>query len=130
MRRRVFIIIMTLLSLHASAQFKVDRLIMSGRSALYYEDYVLAIQHFNRAISSKPYLYEPWYYRAVAKFYLDDFVGAEADCTEAINLNPYVTSIYELRGLCRIRQHKYEEAIQDYDRALKDDPSGDRKSVV
>ncbi|MBO4607611.1 MAG: tetratricopeptide repeat protein [Prevotella sp.] len=124
MRRRVFIIIMTLLSLHVSAQFKVDRLIMSGRSALYYEDYVLAIQHFNRAISSKSYLYEPWYYRAVAKFYLDDFVGAEADCTEAINLNPYVTSIYELRGLCRIRQHKYEEAIQDYDRALKDDPSG------
>ena len=124
MRRRAFIFIFTLLSLHASAQFNVDRLIMSGRSALYYEDYVLAIQYFNRAISSKPYLYEPWYYRAVAKYYLDDFVGAEVDCSEAINLNPYVTGIYELRGLCRIREHKYEEAIKDYDRALKDDPSG------
>ncbi len=112
MKRRVFIILMTLLSLHASAQFNVNRLIMSGRSALYYEDYVLAIQYFNRAISSKPYLYEPC-----------DFSGAESDCDEAIALNPYVTGIYELRGLCRIRERKYEEAIADYDRALKDDPS-------
>ena len=124
MPRRIIIVILALLPLTLSAQFNVDRLIMSGRSALYYEDYVLAIQHFNRAISSKPYVYEAWYYRGVAKYYLDDFAGAESDCTEAINLNPYVTGIYELRGLCRIREKKYEEAIADYDRALKDDPSG------
>ena len=99
MLRRTIIVILALLPLTLSAQFNVDRLIMSGRSALYYEDYLLAIQHFNRAISSKPYIYEPWYYRGVAKYYLDDFVGAESDCTEAINLNPYVTEIYEPRGL-------------------------------
>ena len=122
MRARI-IIFFALLPLIVSAQFNVDRLIISGRSALYYEDYVLAIQHFNRAISSKPYLYEPWYYRGVAKYYLDDFAGAEDDCSEAINLNPYVTDIYELRGLCRIRERKFEEAIVDYNRALKDDPS-------
>ncbi len=123
MLRRAVIAFMALLPLMASAQYNVDRLIMSGRSALYYEDYVLAIQHFNRAISVKPYLYEPWYFRGVAKYYLDDFAGAESDCSEAINLNPYVTGIYELRGLCRIREKKYEDAIKDYDRALKDDPS-------
>ena len=124
MLRRIIIVILALLPLTLSAQYNVDRLILSGRSALYYEDYVLAIQHFNRAISSKPYIYEPWYYRGIAKYFLDDFVGAESDCSEAIKLNPYVTGIYELRGLCRIREKKYEEAIQDYDRALKDEPSG------
>ena len=123
MARRLFILCMVLLPLTASAQFNVDRLIMSGRSALYYEDYILAIQHFNRAILSKPYLYEPWFLRGVAKFYLDDFVGAENDCDEAIKLNPYVVNLYDLRGLCRIRQGKYEGAISDYDRALKDSPS-------
>ena len=112
-----------LLPLKMTAQFNVDRLIMSGRSALYYEDYVLAIQHFNRAIMSKPYLYEPWYYRGVAKYYLDDFAGAESDCTEAIKLNPYITGMYELRGLCRIKVKRFEDAIADYDRALKDEPS-------
>ncbi len=123
MRRRIIIALLALLPLCVSAQFNVDRVIISGRSALYYEDYVLAIQHFNRAIASKPYKYEPWYYRGIAKYYLDDFAGAEDDCTEAIRLNPYVVGIYELRGLCRIRQKKYEEAITDYERALKDDPS-------
>jgi len=105
-----------------SAQFNTDRLVMTGRSALYYEDYVLSIQYFNQAISAKPYLYEPWYYRAVAKYYLDDFVGSERDCTEAINRNPYVVGIYELRGLCRIQQKLYEEAIADYNIALRYDP--------
>ena len=86
----------------ANAQFNTDRLVMIGRSALYYEDYVLSIQYFNQAISAKPYLYEPWFFRGVAKFYLDDFRGAESDCTQAIERNPYVVTIYELRGLCRI----------------------------
>lgn len=49
-----------------SAQYRVDRLVTAGRSALYYEDFVLSIKYFNLAIGAKPYLYEPWYYRSVA----------------------------------------------------------------
>ena len=104
------------------AQFNADRLIRVGRSALYYEDYVLSIQYFNQAINAKPYLYEPWFFRGVAKYNLDDFAGAEADCTEAMQRNPYVVSIYELRGLARIQQKKYAEAISDYTKALRYDP--------
>ena len=104
------------------AQFNTDRLVMIGRSALYYEDYVLSIQYFNQAINAKPYLYEPWFFRAVAKYYLDDFAGSESDCTEAINRNPFVVNIYELRGLARIQQKKYKDAVDDYTQALKYDP--------
>ena len=68
-------------SLPSYAQYNIDRLINVGRSALYYEDYVLSMQYFNQAIAAKPYLYEPWFYRGVAKVYLDDYAGAEADCT-------------------------------------------------
>ena len=104
------------------AQYNIDRIINVGRSALYFEDYVLSIQYFNQAISAKPYLYEPWFFRGVAKYYLDDFVGAENDCTEAIKRNPYVVNTYELRGLCRIQQKKFSEAVEDYTKALKYDP--------
>ena len=104
------------------AQYNIDRVLMAGRSALYYEDYVLSMQYFNQAINAKPYLYEPWYYRAIAKYSLDDFVGAELDCNEAIALNPYITGIYDLRGICRIRQRKFEEAATDYTKAIKLDP--------
>lgn len=106
-----------------SAQYKVDRLITSGRVALFYEDYVLGIQYFNQAISLKPYLYEPWQLRAVAKFNLDDFKGAESDVSEAINLNPYIPLHYDLRGISRIRQKNYEGAIVDYTKAMSLEPS-------
>jgi len=106
----------------AAAQYNTDRLVMIGRSALFYEDYVLSMQYFNQAIQSKPYLYEPWFFRGVAKYYLEDYAGSERDCTEALERNPYVVNIYELRGLTRIQQKKYTEAIADYSRALRYDP--------
>ena len=95
---------------------------MMGRSALYYEDYVLSIQYFNQAINSKPYLYEPWFFRGLAKYYLDDFAGAERDCSEAIRRNPFVVNSYELRGLCRIHLRRYRDAVADYTQALKYNP--------
>lgn len=104
------------------AQYNIDRLLTIGRSALYYEDYVLSMQYFNQAISAKPYLYEPWFFRAVAKYNLDDFSGAEADCNEALQRNPYVVNVYELRGIARVQQKKYKEAVADYIRALRYDP--------
>ena len=121
----VFKIIMAMLLLSATtarAQYNTDRLITIGRSALYYEDYVLSIQYFTQAITSKPYLYEPWFLRGVAKYYLEDYVGAETDCSEAIRINPFVTNLYELRGLARIQQEKYQDAISDYTRALQYSP--------
>lgn len=111
-----------LLAVATRAQYNTDRLLMTGRSALYYEDYVVAIQYFNQAVAAKPYLYEPWFLRGIAKYYLDDFAGAEADCSEAVGRNPYVAGVYELRALTRIQQGKYSEAIDDYGQGLKQDP--------
>ena len=115
----LFILHATFFATPAKAQYNTDRLITIGRSALYYEDYVLSMQYFNQVITQKPFLYEPWFLRGIAKYHLDDFGGAEQDCTEAINRNPFVVSIYELRGLCRIQQSKYHDAIADYNRALR-----------
>ncbi len=117
-----FILHASLFTPQAHAQLNTDRLITIGRSALYYEDYVVSIQYFNQAITAKPYLYEPWFLRGVAKYNLDDFAGAERDCTEAIERNPYVVNVYELRGLARIQQQNFSGAIGDYNRALRYDP--------
>jgi tetratricopeptide (TPR) repeat protein len=101
----------------------VERLLVSGRIALHYEDYVLSIQYFNQAIAQKPYLWEPWQLRSIAKYYLEDWQGAEADASQAILLNPYVTNLYDLRGITRIRQQHYDDAIADYTKAIKLEPN-------
>ena len=93
-----------------------------GRNALYYEDYVLAIQRFNMVINVKPWLGEPYFYRALAKYYLEDYQGAEIDCNNAVERNPYALNHYVLRALCRINQSRYALAEEDYQKAIAINP--------
>lgn len=124
MKTRITVAILFLLCVATvRSQYKVDRLIVTGKVAMHYEDYVLSIQYFNQAINQKPYLWEPWQLRAISKYYLEDWVGAEADASKAIELNPYITSLFDLRGITRIHQEKYHDAINDYSRAIELEPS-------
>lgn len=124
MLKRVFTLLLMLpLSLMGlRAQINTDHMMLVGRNALYFSDYVLSIQYFNQVINAKPYRYDPYFYRGLAKFYLDDFVGAENDCTAAIERNPFVTDCYQVRGMTRMRLGLFDEAIEDYRKALSLDP--------
>lgn len=104
------------------AQINTDRVLLMGRNALYFEDYVLAIQRFNMVITAKPWLGEPYFYRSLAKYYLEDYQGAEIDCGVALERNPYMCNYYQLRALCRINQSRYELASEDYIQALQINP--------
>ncbi len=106
----------------ARAQINTEYVMMIGRNALYFEDYVLSIQYFNKVISAKPYLHEPYFFRGLAKFHLDDFTGAEKDLTTAIDRNPYVARNYQLRGLTRANLERFNEAESDFRMAIKYDP--------
>ena len=104
------------------AQINTDNVIIMGRTALGMDDYITAIHYFNQVIEAKPYLYNPYYYRAYAKFSLEDYSGAESDCSQALKLNPYMAEVYLLRGLCRIHNKDFQGAINDYTQALKEEP--------
>ena len=68
----VFLVVMGVgLPLGGFSQINTDRVLSIGRNALYFEDYVLSIQYFNQVIRVKPYLPEPYFYRAVAKISLE-----------------------------------------------------------
>ena len=122
MLKRAILILCLFLSLAVHAQFKTAELLRAGSLALDHQNYVVAIQYSNMAISCKAYMYEPWYMRAIAKYYLNDFTGAEADCTEAIQLNPYVWGLYELRSVCRMNMDDFEGAKADIERGLHEAP--------
>ncbi len=121
-RRLAYILVLWLFAFVAKAQLNTDQLMLVGRNALYFEDYVLSIQYFNKVISAKPYLHEPYFFRALAKFNLDDFSGAERDLTISIEQNPYIPRNYQLRGLCRANLEMYSEAESDFRNAIKYDP--------
>lgn len=122
--KRLFTIIISGLTLFAaSAQINTDQVMRSGRSALYFEDYVLSIQYFNQAIAAKPYLAQPFFYRALAKLNLDDFNGARADADEAIKRNPFMTDAYELRAVAYQNLGFPQRALSDYEKVLETLPN-------
>lgn len=104
------------------AQINTDRMMAVGRTALYFDDYVLSIQYFNQVINAKPYLAEPYFYRAVAKLSLEDYRGAEQDCSNTLSRNPFVVNAYQVRGLARVYQERYADAIDDFRAGLRLDP--------
>ncbi len=100
------------------AQINAEQAVTVGRNSMYFEDYMLAIQYFNRAISAKPYLALPYFYRAVAKFNLEDYRGAAEDAGRAIELNPFLSDAWEVRGVARQNYNDNAGAVSDYDHAL------------
>lgn len=100
------------------AQVNTDQVMRIGQNALYFEDYMVSIQYFNQVIAAKPYLAQPYFFRAIAKLNLDDYQGAEADADMAIEHNPFIVDAYEVRGVARQNQGKLREAVDDYTHAL------------
>lgn len=122
-RKYILALMLGFCAILSTAQINTDRVTLIGRNALYYEDYVLSIQYFNQVIKAKPHLAEPYYYRAIAKFALDDDKGAEDDCTACINRNPFIMNAYALRADARLNMKNYDDAIADYKQALKENPT-------
>ena len=107
----------------ARAQVNAEQVTAIGRNVLSLDDYMLAIHYFNLAIKAKDYLAEPYYLRALAKMKLDDYRGAEADCTTAIARSKFMTEAYKLRGFVRQQMGLDSLAIQDYDYGLSHNPT-------
>lgn len=112
-------VVSTVMAVPAPAQVNAEQVMQIGRNVLSMEDYMLAIQYFNQAIKAKPYLAEPYYWRALAKLSLEDYKGAEADCTLALERNKFKSEAYKLRGYARQFLGRTDEAIADYDAGLE-----------
>lgn len=106
----------------ACAQIDTKNVVTIGVNAIFFKDYVLAIQYFNTAIRNSPELAEPYYYRGLAKYSLDDYRGAEADADSALSRNPFVYDAYYLRAISRHSVGKDSLAIDDYRMVLANNP--------
>ncbi|MBO4804122.1 MAG: tetratricopeptide repeat protein [Muribaculaceae bacterium] len=117
--RLASLLAMLAMTVAARAQINTDQVVTIGRNALYFEDYILAIQYFNQAIKAKPFLAEPYFYRSVAKISLEDYGGAEQDAGMAIERNPFIVDAYQVRGVARQNLRNYVGAVEDYDAGLE-----------
>ena len=48
-------------------------------------------------------------------------ITRESDCDEAIQRNPFVVGVYQIRGLARIQQRNFSGAVEDYKQGDRED---------
>lgn len=122
MKRLLCIVLLLFSGWAAFPQWNTYNLLQQGKSAIYFDDYVSAIENFNNIIRVKPFLSEPYFFRGVAKMNLDDFEGAIGDYNKAIELNPNYFHAYMYRGIAYNSLKRYTEALSDYETAISINP--------
>ena len=115
----VFLIGMVAVAQVAVAQYNRDYFFYIGRKQMMDSDFKEAIRTLNVLLRFDENAYEGYFLRGVAKYNLDDLLGAEADFSEAIEKNPVFTTAFTYRAITRSRLGNYDDALSDFREAIE-----------
>ena len=101
------------------AQYNREYFFWVGRSCMMNNDYQEAIRTLNTLLRFDENAFEGYFLRGIAKYNLDDLLGAEADFSTAIRMNPVYTQAYTYRAITRSRLGNYDDALQDFREAIE-----------
>lgn len=122
MKKLFAIVLLVLMAVPSFAQYNIKKMMEEGRHSLDMGYYVVALQIFQRVLGLRPDKYDAWYLSGLSKYHLEDYKGAEDDCSHAIALNPFVVDIIETRAMARLREEKYDSAVVDFTHAIEINP--------
>jgi len=123
MRKGFFISLLSALALlccvQTHAQYNREYFFWMGRTCMMNNHYQEAIRTLNTLLRVDEDAFEGYFLRGIAKYNLDDLIGAEADFSTAIRLNPVYTQAYTYRAITRSRLGNYDDALQDFKEAIE-----------
>lgn len=102
----------------ASTQYNKDYFVYMGRQLMMEDNYRDAIRTLNVLLRFDKDAYDAYFLRGIAKYNLDDLLGADADFTIAISKNPVFTNAYTYRAITRSRLGNYDDALNDFHEAI------------
>ena len=103
----------------ASTQYNKEYFFWMGRQFMMNNDYQEAIRTLNVLLRFDRDAYEGYFLRGIAKYNLDDLLGADDDFTTAIKKNPVFTNAYTYRAVTRSRLGNYDDALKDFHEAIE-----------
>ncbi len=104
---------------NAAAQYDKAYFFWVGRGQLIDNQYREAIRTLNIVLAVDRKAHEGYFLRGVAKYNLDDLLGAEQDFSSAIEINPVYTMAYQYRAITRARLGNYDDALSDFHQAIE-----------
>lgn len=116
--RAFFILVLVTLASLCHAQINKQYFYEKGRNDLIKKNYSSAIESFNILTQADPSLYDAYFFKAIGKYNLGDLMGAQADFSKAIELNPVFTFAYHYRAIVRTNLGAFQEAMRDLEQAL------------
>ena len=121
--RGVVAIVMLLVALalphEVAAQYNRNYIYWMGQQKMVNNDYHDAIDILNMLIRHDAKDFDAYFLRGIAKYNLDDLLGADADFSKAVELNPVYTGAYYYRAITRSRLGNYDDALNDFKQAIE-----------
>lgn len=102
-----------------SAQLDRSYFYFRGRQGIIDQNYRDAVNALNILLRVDAKAYEGYFLRGVAKYHMEDFIGAESDFNKAIEQNPVYTMALNYRAMARSRMGNYAQAEEDFSRAIE-----------
>ena len=101
-----------------SAQYNRNYIYWVGQQCMADNNYREAIEVLNVLLRHDAEDFDAYFLRGIAKYNMDDLVGADSDFTRAVELNPVFTGAYYYRAITRSRLGNYDDALGDFRQAI------------
>ena len=112
-------VVLIVLAWGASTQYNKEYFFHMGRKSMMNNNYQDAIQTLNVLLRFDQDAYEAYFLRGIAKYNMDDLLGADTDFSIAIEKNPVFTNAYTYRAITRSRLGNYDDALKDFHEAIE-----------
>ena len=122
MKRLILIIvtaIASMLPMSSSAQYNRNYIYWVGQQCMIENNYREAIDILNVLLRHDSKDFDAYFLRGIAKYNMDDLLGADSDFSQAITLNPVFTGAYYYRAITRSRLGNYDDALGDFRQTIE-----------
>ena len=118
MTLRSYLYILTIIFITSCDLKSADDYLKQGHDIGLTGNYKAAITVFDKAIQKNPKLKEAYIQRGLCYENLQQDSLAINDYKKLLSFDPNNTTAFYYIGLCKYRQNKFQEAIENYDKAL------------
>ena len=121
--KRYIVAILVLLALalpaRVEAQYNRNYIYWMGQQKMVNNNYHEAIEILNVLLRHDAKDFDAYFLRGIAKYNLDDLLGADNDFSRAVELNPVFTGAFYYRAITRSRLGNYDDALSDFRQAIE-----------
>jgi len=120
----IIILFHVILATPAFTQYNFDTFFSKAKIDIAKNKYFEAITKINKCLAVQPNNYEVFFYRAICKYSLLDYYGAELDFTMALSGTSSIRlESYHYRSQSRYMLGKYLDAIDDINKVVEKKPN-------